>query len=70
MFGDIIDNFTSVCELLELRPGQFTTFYPDLKVPYPGDPGQRATVYRCLKVQPPELVWFTAQNWVWRQRRK
>ena len=27
-----MDNFASVCELLKVQPGNFTHFYPDLKV--------------------------------------
>ena len=32
VFADIMDNFASVCELLKVQPGNFTHFYPDLKV--------------------------------------
>ena len=32
VFADIMDNFASVCELLGVQPGNFTHFYPDLKV--------------------------------------
>jgi len=31
VFADIMDNFASVCELLDVQPGNFTHFYPDLK---------------------------------------
>ena len=34
-----MDNFASVCELLDVQPGNFTHFYPDLKV----------TLVQCLK---------------------
>ena len=32
MFADIMDNFSSVCELLEIQPGHYTHFYQELKV--------------------------------------
>ena len=32
VFADIMDNFASVCELLGVQRGNFTHFYPDLKV--------------------------------------
>ena len=32
VFADILDNFASVCELLEVPGGNFANFYPELKV--------------------------------------
>ena len=32
VFADVVDNFGSVCELLEIQPGSFSSFYPVLKV--------------------------------------
>ena len=31
-FSEILNNFTSLCELLEIQPTHFVNFYPDLKV--------------------------------------
>ena len=31
-FAEILNNFTSLCELLEIHPTHFVNFYPDLKV--------------------------------------
>ena len=31
-FGEILNNFTSICELLEIQPTHFVNFFPDLKV--------------------------------------
>ena len=31
-FAEILNNFTSLCELLDIRPTHFVNFYPDLKV--------------------------------------
>ena len=35
VFSDIINNFATVCELLEVQPGNFVNFYQDLKVVNP-----------------------------------
>ena len=32
VFSDIINNFATVCELLQVQPGNFGNFYQDLKV--------------------------------------
>ena len=31
-FAEILNNFTSLCELLDIHPTHFVNFYPDLKV--------------------------------------
>jgi len=31
VFADVVDSFGTVCELLEIQPGQFSSFYPILK---------------------------------------
>ena len=31
-FSEILNNFTGICELLEIQPTHFVNFYPDLKV--------------------------------------
>ena len=31
-FGEILNNFTSICELIEIQPTHFVNFFPDLKV--------------------------------------
>lgn len=33
-FCEILNNFTSLCELLEIQPTHFVNFYPDLKVKF------------------------------------
>ena len=32
VFSDIVNNFATVCELLEVQPGNFVSFYTELKV--------------------------------------
>ena len=44
MFADIKNNFDSVCELLEIQPGLFIHFYPELKVNSPPLPTQLIVV--------------------------
>ena len=34
-FAEILNNFTSLCELLDIHPTHFVNFYPDLKVSVP-----------------------------------
>ena len=31
-FNEILNNFTSICELLEIQPTHYLNFYPDIKV--------------------------------------
>ena len=31
-FGVVLNNFTSICELLEISPTHYVNFFPDLKV--------------------------------------
>ena len=32
IFSEIVNSFATVCELLEVQPGSFAHFYPELKV--------------------------------------